>query len=92
MITAATEPTSGPLPSRWLQGNQRYLQGELARIKRQLQRCLRVAAADAETVRAEAILTVAALVGGMILARATAETQPDLSTEILETLPAAIAH
>jgi TetR/AcrR family transcriptional repressor of nem operon len=49
-------------------------------------------AADAETVRAEAIITVATLVGGMILARATAETQPDLSTEILDTLPAAIAH
>ena len=55
MITAATEPTSGPLPSRWLQGNQRYLQGELARIKRQLQRCLRAASPDAETAAGPAL-------------------------------------
>ena len=41
-------------------------------------------------VRAKAIATVSALVGGMILARATAGTQPALSAEILETLPGAI--
>lgn len=36
--------------------------------------------------RARAIAIVSALVGGMALARATAQTQPDLSAEILETL------
>jgi len=49
-------------------------------------------AEDPAAQRAQAIATVATLVGGMILARATAETQPDLSAEILETLPRAITH
>lgn len=48
--------------------------------------------ADPAARRAEAIKTVATLVGGMILARATAETQAELSAEILDTLPRAISH
>ena len=55
MIMDATEPTGGTLSSRWLQGNQRYLQGELARIKRQLQRCLRIGLADAEAAAGPAL-------------------------------------
>jgi TetR/AcrR family transcriptional repressor of nem operon len=47
---------------------------------------------DPAALRREAIATVSALVGGMILARATATTMPELSAEILETLPHAIAH
>ncbi|MBI2257082.1 MAG: TetR/AcrR family transcriptional regulator [Proteobacteria bacterium] len=42
--------------------------------------------------RAQAITAVATLVGGMILARATAEAQPSLSAEILDILPRAITH
>ncbi|MDY0872645.1 TetR/AcrR family transcriptional regulator [Dongia rigui] len=47
---------------------------------------------DPVAQRAQAIATVATLVGGMILARATAETKPELSAEILETLPRVITH
>ncbi|WP_374651278.1 TetR/AcrR family transcriptional regulator [Dongia sp.] len=43
-------------------------------------------------IRSQAIGIVAALVGGMILARATAEARPDLSAEILDTLPASLAR
>lgn len=46
---------------------------------------------DPGAVRAEAIATVAALVGGMILARATAETLPEFSSEIMDVVPRAIA-
>jgi TetR/AcrR family transcriptional repressor of nem operon len=42
---------------------------------------------DPAAVRAQAISTVAGLVGGMILARATAAVQPQLSAEIMSTLP-----
>jgi TetR/AcrR family transcriptional regulator, transcriptional repressor for nem operon len=47
---------------------------------------------EPDAVRAEAIATVASLVGGMILARATAQVQPELSAEIMDILPRAIAH
>ena len=50
------------------------------------------AQSDPAAIRAEAIATVATLVGGMMLARATAQAQPDLSGEIMDTLPRSIAH
>jgi TetR/AcrR family transcriptional repressor of nem operon len=40
----------------------------------------------AGTSRAQAILTVSAMVGGMTLARATAKSAPELSDEILESV------
>jgi TetR/AcrR family transcriptional repressor of nem operon len=45
-----------------------------------------------EQARIQAIGTVATLVGGMVLARATAQAQPDLSAEILRALPEAILN
>ena len=46
--------------------------------------------APTEADKARAITTLSALVGGMVLARATAEAAPELSNEILEVLQAAL--
>jgi TetR/AcrR family transcriptional repressor of nem operon len=47
---------------------------------------------DAAASRQEAIATLSTLIGGMILARATAMAEPTLSAEILATLPGALMH
>ena len=65
----------GPVPAALTEGIAAYLQA------------LAGAAPDA-AAKARAIGTLSALVGGMVLARATAETAPALSAEILATLQA----
>jgi hypothetical protein len=43
-----------------------------------------------EQARVQALGTVATLVGGMMLARATVQVRPDLAAEILDALPEAV--
>lgn len=69
----------------------RYGEGVAGYLDAVTQLFARSGAPDAATARAQAIATVAALVGGMMLARGVAETQPALSAEIIETLPGALS-
>jgi len=74
----------GLVPAALAQGIGRYLQ-RLARQRPDGS----VAAADAQLEaadKARAIVSLSALVGGMVLARATHEAAPALSEEILQTL------
>ncbi len=74
------------IQAKFAEGIADYLAGVEALVRRS-EPDLPAAAA-----RAKAIASVSAMVGGMIMARATAQAQPALSDEILETLSAAIAH
>ena len=59
--------------SRCAQGVDRFIDGFMERL-------------PAGASRAQAILMLSAMVGGMTLARATAKSAPDLSAEILESV------
>jgi TetR/AcrR family transcriptional repressor of nem operon len=80
-VDAARE--TGPVPEASAQGIAAYLR-ELARHRPDGT----VTDAPDEADKSRAILSLSALVGGMLLARATAEGAPALSDEILATLPA----
>lgn len=84
-VDAARE--TGPVPQALTQGIGGYLE-TLARHRPDGS----VTDAPTEADKARAIVTLSSLVGGLVLARATAEAAPDLSDEILATLQAEVGQ
>lgn len=60
-------------------------------VERNIQRFMRVVPGDAAGKRSETIAILSSMVGALVLARATAAGNPQLSEEILETLRAQLA-